>query len=290
MGGLPVGYCERVGRRLAVFSLADSSFAIVRDWAAAAGHEVAILVTQPGTEAAPGLRYSTSAGGDTVVMVVPAVAACAAALADLEVDLGIVFSFGPVPDTVATLPRHGTVNVHSALLPAFRGANGYRSLYEGAPRIGTTLHRLTPEFDAGPILAQVSEPTPEDVEPASAAEVLQRTATAVLEIGVPRALADERGSDQDASAATVAFKFAEHEAVLDLGITTHLFQCRVSALILGGIQPWVTLEDERHPLRTARHLYGLTADASRVIGLTSRRAVVATADGVLELELGKLPF
>jgi methionyl-tRNA formyltransferase len=273
-----------------VFSLLESSFATVRDWAEAAGHEIAILVTQPGTESTPGLRYSTVASRDTVVMVVPTVAACEAALADLEVDLGIVFTFGWLPESVATLPRRGTVNLHPALLPAYRGANGYRALYEGEPRIGATLHYLTPEFDEGAILAQVSDATPADVDPASARETLQRAATAVLEAGVPRALAGERGEDQNASAATRAARFTEPEAVLDLAVTTHLFQCRVSALMLAGIQPWLTLDGERQPLRAARHLHGLTADTTGVISHSTRRAIVAVTDGVLELELGKLPF
>jgi methionyl-tRNA formyltransferase len=279
-----------VPKRLAVFSLVESSFATVRDWAATAGHEIALLVTQPGTDANPGLRYSTVASRDTVVMVVPTVAACEPALAGLDVDLGIVFTFGWVPDSVAVLPRCGTVNLHPSLLPAYRGPNGCRALYAGEPRIGATLHYLASEFDAGPILAQVSEATPADVDPVSAREALQRTATAVLETGVPRALAGERGEDQDAAAATPAARFTEDETILDLSVTAHLFQCRVSALMLAGIQPWLTVEGDRRPLRAARRLDGLAADTTGVISLTTRRGIVAVADGVLEIEFGKLPF
>lgn len=268
----------------------DWSLAAVRDWAATAGHEIVMLVTLSGTDSTPGLRYPTLVGPDTIIMVVPTAAACAAALADVNVDLGIVFTFCRIPDTVATLPRYGTVNLHPALLPAYRGPNGCRALYEGEPRIGSTLHHLTPEFDAGPILAQASEATPEDVQPTSALEALQRTATAVLETGVPRALAGVAGDDQKAAVGPAAPKFTEDEAVLNLCLTTHLFQCRVSALILAGLQPLVILNGERHPIRAARHLRGLTAEVPGVIGLTSRRAVVAASDGVLELELGELPF
>jgi methionyl-tRNA formyltransferase len=152
------------------------------------------------------------------------------------------------------------------------------------------LHVLTPEFDAGPILAQAAVPTPEDVEPESAREALVRAATAVLEAGVPRALSGQDGEQQDDSVATDAPRFSEAEAVLDLAIGRQLFQCRLSALSLAGIQPWVTLEGERHPLLGARPLPGLTAAAPGVFALSSRRAVVAVTDGVLELDIGKLPF
>lgn len=276
--------------RLAVFSLVEWSFSTVRDWAVSAGHEIAILVTQPGTESAPGLRYSTVANRETVVMVVPTVATCEAALADLDVDLGIVFTFLRVPESTAAIPRHGTVNIHPALLPAYRGANGYRALYESEPTIGMTLHHLTPEMDGGPILAQASLPTPEDVEPGNALVALQDAATAVLEAGVPRALAGDPGEPQEPALVTEAHKFTDEETVLDLAVTMHLFQCRMSALVLAGIQPWLSVEGERHPVRVARRLPSLAATTPQVIAFTSRRAIVAVADGVLELDLGAFPF
>jgi len=279
-----------VPNRLAVFSVVDWSLATVQDWAARTGHQIALVVTLPGTDRAPGLRNIARTGGDHVVMVVPTVGECTATLADLNVDLGIVFSFPPVPEGVANLPRRGMVNLHPSLLPAYRGTNGFRALFEGEPRLGATLHYLTPELDGGPILAQESEPTPQDVQPSTALEALQRAAGGVLEAGVPRALSGEPGEPQDATLATDAPRFGEHEAVLDLTLTTHLFQCRMSALALAGIQPWVTIGEERRPLRAARHLGGLAADGPGVVALTSRRAVVAAADGVLELELGELPF
>jgi methionyl-tRNA formyltransferase len=250
-----------------------------------------MLVTVPPGGGARGSASGvvTLAGPDTVVMVVPSVQACEAALSSLDVDLGIVFTFRRIPDVLAAIPRHGMVNVHQSLLPAYRGANGFRSLYEAEPRLGATLHYLTPEFDSGPILAQASEPTPEDVDPASALEVLQRTAAGVLEAGVPRALAGEPGEGQDPSASSDAPLFTEEDAVLELSLTAQQFQCRFSALSLAAKQPSVTLDGARHPLRAARRLPGLTATARGVIRFASRRAIVAVADAVLELELGELP-
>lgn len=276
-----------MGQRLAVFSVVQWSWATVRDWAERAGHDIAILVTLSGPQ---GLRDAKLTADGTVFMVVPAVAACDAALADLDVDLGVVFSFPRVPDCVAARPRHGMVNLHPSLLPRFRGPNGFRALYEGEPRLGATLHYLTPDLDTGSILAQVSYPTPEDIQPASALDTLEHAAREALEAGVPQALAGAPGERQDSEQATEAPRFSEQEANLDLAWPTHLFQCRASALILAGIQPWVVLDDERRPLRAARRLDGLTAAGPGTVHVTPRRAVVASSDGVLELELGELPF
>ena len=279
-----------MGKRLAVFSLVEWSFSTVRRWAADAGHEISLFVTQPGSESEPGIGSTSIADPKSVVMVVPKVADCVAALTDLDVDLAVVFTFRRVPERVASIPRYGCVNVHPSLLPIYRGANGYRTLYSGAPRIGATLHYLTPEFDAGPILAQASVDTPQDVDPSTGREALVAAATMVLERGVPRALAGEPGELQDASAATDAPKFTEDEMVLSLSVTSQLFHCRSSALMLAGIQPFVALDGERQPLRAARRLPGLSAPEPGVISVNSRRAIVAVTDGVLELEIGKLPF
>jgi methionyl-tRNA formyltransferase len=276
--------------RLAVFSLVDWCFSTIRDWAASADNEIALLVTQSVKGNGAALQFSTLVGRETVVMVVPNVRTCEAILSELDVDLAVVFTFARVPESVATIPRHGCVNLHPSLLPAYRGANGYRSLYEGEPRIGATLHYLTAEFDAGPILAQSSVATPQDVEPVSALEALQRVATDTLVAGVPRALAGELGEKQDSSAATDAPKFSEEETVLSFAVSTRLFQCRFSALCLAGIQPVIMLENEHQPVRAVKRIDGLSAASPGVVTSTSRRAIVAAPDGILELELGKLPF
>lgn len=262
----------------------------MRDWASRKGHEIAFLVTPRGGTWASPVELVSLASPGTVVMAVPNVEACGPTLSATDVDLGIVFAFPPIPEDVAMIPRNGMVNLHPSLLPAYRGANGFRSLYDGSPRIGATLHHLTPELDTGPILAQASEPTPEDIQPTTALEALQRTAAAVLESGVPRALAGEPGEEQGPSPTPPADRFTEAETLLDLGLAAHNFQCRFSALSLAGLQPRVALDGQSQPLRAARLLPGLSAQGPGVIRQSSRRAIVAAADAVLELELGELPF
>ncbi len=47
------------------------------------------------------------------------------------------------------------INIHHSFLPAFPGAKPYHSAYErGVKLIGATSHYVTPELDAGPIIAQ----------------------------------------------------------------------------------------------------------------------------------------
>ena len=71
---------------------------------------------------------------------------------DLVVSAGFMRLLG-----AAFLDRFGavTINTHPALLPAFPGAHAVRdALAAGVAQTGCTVHRVTAEMDAGPVLAQ----------------------------------------------------------------------------------------------------------------------------------------
>jgi len=55
------------------------------------------------------------------------------------------------------LPKLGCLNIHPALLPEAKGVDPvFQSLLHGVPPLGVTVHFMTPEFDAGRIVAQRS--------------------------------------------------------------------------------------------------------------------------------------
>lgn len=67
------------------------------------------------------------------------------------------------------------LNIHPSLLPAFPGLNTHRRALEAGVKLhGCTVHLVTEELDAGPILAQAAVPVlPGDTEARLAARVLQ---------------------------------------------------------------------------------------------------------------------
>lgn len=69
-----------------------------------------------------------------------------------------------ISDWFITQYPNQIINIHHSFLPAFPGARPYHSAYErGVKLIGATSHYVTPELDAGPIIAQgVSEVTHKD--------------------------------------------------------------------------------------------------------------------------------
>lgn len=81
-------------------------------------------------------------------------------LRDLGPDLLLANSYAMIlrPDVLA-VPRFGAINVHGALLPAYRGANPTEwALINGERETGVTIHMIDAGIDTGPIIAQRKVP------------------------------------------------------------------------------------------------------------------------------------
>jgi methionyl-tRNA formyltransferase len=82
---------------------------------------------------------------------------------ELDADTIVVAAYGVLIPSVQ-LERALWLNVHPSLLPRWRGAAPVeRAVMAGDAETGVTIHRTTPELDAGPIAAQRAFPIePED--------------------------------------------------------------------------------------------------------------------------------
>lgn len=82
-------------------------------------------------------------------------------LAGLKPDYLVVAAYGMIlPQTVLDLPRYAPVNVHTSLLPAYRGsAPVQRALMDGVERTGVSIMRMEAGLDTGPVYASTSVAT-----------------------------------------------------------------------------------------------------------------------------------
>lgn len=71
--------------------------------------------------------------------------------------------------------HHRILNIHPALLPAFKGLDTHRRALEAGAKVhGATVHFVVPEMDSGPIIAQAAvNVTPGETEEELAARVLK---------------------------------------------------------------------------------------------------------------------
>lgn len=76
-------------------------------------------------------------------------------LRELKPDLMVVVAYGQIlPQTILDLPRYGCLNVHTSLLPKYRGAAPIQwAIADGEPETGVTIMKMDAGLDTGPILS-----------------------------------------------------------------------------------------------------------------------------------------
>ncbi len=78
-----------------------------------------------------------------------------AELRELKPDLMVVVAYGQIlPQAILDIPRHGCLNVHTSLLPKYRGAAPIQwAIANGEAETGVTIMKMDAGLDTGPILS-----------------------------------------------------------------------------------------------------------------------------------------
>ena len=128
-------------------------------------------------------------------------------LRELDPELVVVAAYGRfLPDDILALPPKGCVNVHSSLLPKYRGSAPINwAILNGERVTGVTIQRMVHDMDAGDIILQRSTPIGEAED---AAALYDRLAVMGGELAVEAAAQIEAGTaiytPQDHTQATQA--------------------------------------------------------------------------------------
>jgi methionyl-tRNA formyltransferase len=86
-------------------------------------------------------------------------------LARLDADTFLVAAYGLIlPQAVLDLPRHGCINIHASLLPAYRGASPIAAVItDGEKSTGISFMLMDAGIDTGPVLQQHGLPLFPDI-------------------------------------------------------------------------------------------------------------------------------
>ena len=189
----------------------------------AAGHDIALVLTQPDRPAGRGMQLKPSA----VKMVALAHGLAVAqppTLKDLEAqerlraaaaDVIVVAAYGLIlPPAILALPRLGCLNIHTSLLPRWRGAAPIqRALLAGDGDTGITIIQMDAGLDTGAMLLKKNIPIAADdtaqtlrdkLAPLGAEAIVE-----ALDLLRQKRLAPEA---QDDTLATYAAKLSKDEA------------------------------------------------------------------------------
>ncbi len=193
----------------------------------AAGHEVALVLTQPDRAAGRGMAMQASpvkrlAVERGVPVLQPerlrADEALRAEMERLAPDAIAVVAYGRlVPAWMLALPRFGCINVHGSLLPKYRGAAPVQwAVAHGDRTTGVTTMRLNEGLDTGPMLLAQEVP----ISPtAMAVEVLDLLAEVGADLLVRTldglAAGEVQPTEQHHAAATLAPILTRNDGRLD---------------------------------------------------------------------------
>lgn len=157
-------------------------------------------------------------------------------LAALKPELIAVAAYGQIlPKTILDLPRWGCLNVHTSLLPKYRGAAPIQhAILNGDSETGVTIMKMDAGLDTGDILAQETTP----IQPGDNSETLHDL---LAEIGarlLARVIPDFISGNihpqpQPSEAATYAPKIKKQDGRIDWTQPARMIWNRVRAMV-----PW----------------------------------------------------
>ncbi|MEU4440648.1 methionyl-tRNA formyltransferase [Micromonospora chalcea] len=225
------------------------------DAIAASGHELLAVVTRPDAPAGRGRglvrspvgAWADAHGVEVLTPARPREPEFLDRLRELAPDCVPVVAYGAlVPPVALEIPRHGWINLHFSLLPAWRGAAPVQhAVLHGDEVTGASVFELEEGLDTGPVYGTVTD----EIRPSdTSGDLLERLAhsgagllVAVLDaIGAGTA----RAVPQPVDGVSLAPKLTVEDARVRWGDPAFAVDRRVRACTPAP-GPWTTFRDDR---------------------------------------------
>lgn len=151
-------------------------------------------------------------------------------------DLIVVAAYGQIlPNSILEIPPHGCLNVHTSLLPKYRGAAPIQwAIFDGEPETGVTIMKMDAGLDTGDILTQRTTPIlPTDNGQTLHDRLARIGAELLLETIPPYTEGKIAGQKQPSEGATYARKITKEDGRLDWTKPAHTLWNQIRAFT-----PW----------------------------------------------------
>ena len=157
-------------------------------------------------------------------------------IGQLAPQLIVVAAYGRIlPDEILAAPPLGCINVHSSLLPKYRGAAPINwAILDGEETTGVTIMYMARELDAGDIILQKETPIGEDEDAQElTARLAELGADALIEAVAAIGSGTAARTPQDGSRQSYASMLTREMSPIDWGRTARQIRCQIRGLI-----PW----------------------------------------------------
>lgn len=141
-----------------------------------------------------------------------------AELRELKPDLMVVVAYGQIlPPAILDLPPYGCLNVHTSLLPKYRGAAPIQwAIANGEPETGVTIMKMDAGLDTGPVLAMRRTPILPADDSQSLHDRLAQLGTELLVETIPDYVARKISPQpQPTEGSTYAAKISKEDGRID---------------------------------------------------------------------------
>jgi len=206
-------------------------------------------------------------------------------LRELKADLQIVVAFRMLPEVVWDMPALGTYNLHSSLLPKFRGAAPINwAIIRGEKETGVTSFKIQHKIDVGDVLLQEKIEIGKDE---TAGELHDRLMTLGAEVVLKTVKAIKMGDvelkPQDSGKASSAPKIFHDDCKIDWDKSTeevHNF--------IRGLSPypgaWTTIDDKIFKIfKGTKEEINHKKDPGSIITDNKKYLKITTKDGAINI-------
>lgn len=252
-----------------------------------AGHEICGVFTQPdkpknrGHKMAfsPVKEYAVSKGLPVYQPLTMRSGEALEIVRGLAPELTVVAAYGRIlPEEILNVPQYGSVNVHSSLLPDYRGAAPINwAILDGRKETGVTIMYMAKELDAGDVILQKKTEIGEDEDAAALTERLAILGgEALLEAVDAIAGGTASRTPQDDSKSCYASMLSREMSPIDWTRSAAEINCQVRGLI-----PWpcAAAEIDGTRMKVYRTILGGTTERSPGTVLSAGKAGIEIACG-----------
>ena len=209
---------------------------------------------------------------------------------DLEPDIIVVAAYGQIlPKELLDIPRYGCINVHTSLLPKYRGAAPIQyAIINGDEETGVTIMYMDVSLDTGDIILQKKIEIEDDETAGSLHDKLARLgAQALIEALDDIKVGKAKRVPQDDSKASYVRTLDKKMGEIDFTQSAIQIERKIR-----GLNPWPSaytfLDGKSLKIWEAQAIEGEKGQAGEIVEVRKDAIVVMTGDGLLlitELQL-----
>ena len=211
---------------------------------------------------------------------------------ELAPELTVVAAYGKLlPEDILNVPPYGSINVHSSLLPKYRGAAPINwAILNGETETGVSIMYMAKELDAGDVILQKSTPIGAEEDAQSlTVRLAELGAEALSEAVTALAVGTAQRTPQDESLQTYASMLSREMSPVDWTRSAHEIACQVRGLIPWPCAATDVVGGEPVKLFAVRETGEETAALAGTIAAVGKQGIdIACGDGkvlrVLELQ------